>query len=351
LAICGLGALLLTGCREQAVVSLPLDDLAPNAAGVCLAEIADSQEIDKRPSDGNLFVRAKLRVIRGTGAIPEHIVIIKEYGGLGPPGPAPKPYGPLRPDSLTKGHRYWFAFCSKYEVIRSGTPYPQGVIRYWPTEQADVAETLEEAVRTDHYAWRPQYDPITGLTHGYREEPEEGRWQIRVSRDDDVLWEKTLAGGKADRYSSLGFMHQKDWPSYLRYSQSDTFLLAETATTLEEDNDYDLPAAEYYVLNIFDAITGKLAAVRVSYCQEGMVERVFRVLDLETGGLIREHRFDFLDEGGIEAGGDTEDWLRKTERTFDPKTGEETSLNVFRFGTVPFGAHGQKSEWIKLPED
>ena len=73
--------------------------------------------------------------------------------------------------------------------------------------------------------------------------------------------------------------------------------------------------------------------------------------DTETGGLIREHRFDFRDEGGIEAGGDTQDWLRKTERTFDPETGGETSLDVFRFGTVPVGAHGQRTEWIKLPED
>ncbi|MBC8868499.1 MAG: hypothetical protein H8E44_03735 [Planctomycetes bacterium] len=287
LAICGLGALLLTGCGEQAVVSLSLDDLAPNAAGVCLAEIADLQEIDERPGDGNLFVRAKLRVIRGSGAIPERIDIVKEYGGLGPPGPMPKPYGPLRPDSLTKGHRYWFAFCSKYEVVRSGTPYPQGVIRCWPEKQADVAVTLEQAVCTDHYAWHPQYHPVMGLTHGYREEPEKNRWQIRVSRDGAVLWEKTLAGERADRYSSLGFIHQEDWPSYLQYSQSDTFLLAETATTLEDDNDYDLPAAKYYVLNIFDATTGKRAAVRVSLCEEGMVERVFRVLDTEAGGLIR----------------------------------------------------------------
>src|SRR5262245_1073362 len=84
-----------------------LATLAPHAAGVCLAEVTGLRTFDTRPSDGPRYVRVTLRVLRRSGAVPDHIDIITDHGGLAPRAPR---LVPLRPDSLKKGERYWFAF-------------------------------------------------------------------------------------------------------------------------------------------------------------------------------------------------------------------------------------------------
>src|SRR5262245_10995133 len=64
----------------------PLATLAPHAAGLCLAEVTDLRTFDTRPSDGPRYVRVTLRVLRRSGAVPGHIDIITDFGGLLPPG-------------------------------------------------------------------------------------------------------------------------------------------------------------------------------------------------------------------------------------------------------------------------
>src|SRR5688500_3802333 len=86
-----------------------IDELAPNASGLCLAEVVDITAHDARPSDGNAEVYVKLRKLKGSGQFHDCLTIITAYGGGGQ-GPPPKPPDFLRPDTFKKGGRYWIAF-------------------------------------------------------------------------------------------------------------------------------------------------------------------------------------------------------------------------------------------------
>src|SRR4051812_30219051 len=93
-------------------------DLAPRAAGVALVEVVSVTERDSRPMDGPLADEIKLRLVRGSGEVPEIIAIIKSPGGHpGPPSEfkPPPPKFSLKPGALRKGRRYWVAFSSPYE--------------------------------------------------------------------------------------------------------------------------------------------------------------------------------------------------------------------------------------------
>jgi hypothetical protein len=218
------------------------------------------------------------------------------------------------------------------------------VIGFWD-EKADEAEVLAAAVREDRFAWNPQYDPESRLSHSHRTAPAKTEWTIRVHEGDALLWEKTLRGLKSERYMSWGFIPTRSWaPGPDETDDGGPFLHAESAQSLPAENEYDLPAGKYYVKHAFEAHTGRKAATWVCVFQEGNVERVFRRYD-KQGRLRREERSDFLREGGLAAGSDQEAWLRKIVRTFDPQTGEVLPEEVFRHGQDEHGA----SAWIKVP--
>jgi hypothetical protein len=319
-----------------------METLAPHAAAVGLAEVTKLREEDSRPSDGDLAMIAELRFLKSSGEVPKEIYIVKEYGGLRPPPhevePSPLP-GAVRPGSLINGRRYWFAFSSQYE--QSSGKYPQGVINFWD-EDAKEAEALAAAVREDRFAWNPQHYPVSGLTHSDFNSPEKKEWTIRVQKHGELLWETTRRGVKAKRYLSFGFIPARSLGEP-QIATADEFLLAEAAVALPEDNEYDLPAEDCYVKHAYTATSGRKAATWISKLQDGYVERVFRMYD-EEGRVRREERSDYLTEGGGAAGGETEAWLRKTVRTFDPTTGEIESEEVFRHGMDKQG----NSAWIKV---
>jgi hypothetical protein len=324
----------------------PLATLAPHAAGLCLAEVTDLKTFDTRPSDGPRYVRVALRVRRRSGAVPDHLSIITAYGGIGPPGAPRAPrLKPLRPDSLQKGERYWFAFASVHDHDR----HPQGVINFWP-EKSPAAKALDAAVRSDALAWSPQYYPKLGVSYGYKPEPAQDRWRVRVEKGGKILWETVLPGKKSERYAAW-YLFPRDSVADLQWADrtaTDTFLVAETGTALGKDNEYGLPAGKYYVSTAYDVDTGKRAAARVALLQDSDVECVFRAYDLKSGKVRREHRYDWLETGGKAVGAKTDSWLRRVERTFDVTTGRVTREEAFRHAQVEVAPGVQESRWVRV---
>jgi hypothetical protein len=304
------------------------DDLAPHAAGVALVEVVSVTERDTRPMDGDLYDEVKLRVVRGSGEVPETVLVVKARGGISPPGSRkpPPPKFSLKPGALQKGRRYWLAFASPYDY----EAYPEGVIAVWPEGDPKAANVLDGAVKADRWEWHPLYHPKVGLTCGRLIEPDKKRWRVRVEKGDEVLWETTIPGTPSKRAHAWGFLGG--------------VLVAETALTLDAGNEFDLPAGPYYLSTSFDPDTGKRLAASVTVLQDSHVVRVRREYDPETGRHFREERFDRPKSGGRAVGAKTDDWYRKVSRTFDPETGKVTAEAVFRWDDTKSG----DERWVEV---
>jgi hypothetical protein len=318
-----------------------LEELAPRAAGVAQVEVVDIKEVNETAGDGPMYLDVRFRILRGTGTTTEGIHIIEAQGGLGPPdSPEFKPHGPVKVGTFRKGSRYWVAFSSQYDWERC----PQGVVASWPDK--DGPKLLEEAIRTDHYAHRPQYDPRSGLTHSYRVDSDRGSWWVRMERDGALLWETRLPGEKfkGERYDGeWRLVDRQQWPSGLEHAddnRSGWFLFAETASRLEVNNGYRLPAEKHRLTYVLDAESGKTAAIWVSLLDKAPTASpsIVQYLDLQTGGIRREELYDFLESGGMAAGAKEERWLRKIVRTLDPDTRRLKQEDVFRWTESPNGS-------------
>ena len=202
----------------------------------------------------------KLKLVRGSGEFHESIDVETEFGGhRAPNSPEPKPSGPVKADSLKKGQRYWVAFASPYEHYPA---YPQGVIALWPEDDAKAAKVLDEAVKADHWKWRPQFHPKLGLTIGRLIEADKKQWKVRVWKGDKMLWEATIPGAQpaADRdYTpDWGFFDIADTTSQYpaERPKSGHILMSATLRPLAADNEFSLPAKTYLVKSAYDPETG-----------------------------------------------------------------------------------------------
>jgi hypothetical protein len=330
--------LLSTVHGDEIPFRLRLERVAPRAAGVALVEVADLKEEDRRPNDGPLALVVSLKILKSTGNTRDRVNIIKVSGGQPPPppppgtAPMPPPIGALKLDTFKKGERYWVAFSSDIDFKR----YPQLVVKTWP--EKDAPPVLEEAVKADHYARRPQYDPRNGLTYSSRAEKGKPNWWACMERDGQYLWEVPLPGEKgAGEWRQL---HLDQWSSGLGLAdrtKTDWYLCVETLTTLEASNPYQLPAGKHKAVYVLDSDTGRTASVR--FCDANKSDpSVIHFYDLATGKLRREERFDFLKTGGRAAGADTEDWLRQVVRTYDPASGKLKGEEVLRHASTPDGS-------------
>jgi hypothetical protein len=313
-----------------------VDEFAPHASGVALVEVLAAEPYDMRPGDGNAGVRFKLKRLRGTGDFRSEIYAITAFGGLRPPGAEPKPSLPVKADSLKKGQRYWFAFASDHEREK----HNQGVIGFWPEKDAK-AEALDAAVTADAYRWHPRYDPETKLTYGYVLEKD--HWRVRIEKGGKVLWTRAIDGTPVDEYFSWGLWDNTGTGYPAKMPACGKVLIAETKMRLDRDNEFGLGAAEYYVNTGFDPESGKRVAAWVRKPQTSHVALVNREYDPNTDKPKREERFDFLTTGGKAVGAKTDEWYRKTERTFDA-TGKVVKEDVFR--------HEQSAEpekrWVRV---
>ena len=298
----------LPGCQQQpaapaapvskskavkAAASSPtIDDLAPHASGLCLAEVVEIVEHDGRPRDRNLEVYVKLRKVKGSGQFLEAIAIIIAYGGGGQ-GPPPKPPDFLRRDTFQKGGQYWIAFAS----IDDFEKHPQGVVNYWHKgNDANAEAVLDEAVREDVYRWSPRYDPNTKLVYGRMADEtakgDEKWWRIQVKREGKVLWEKVIPGTMSN------WSH---WSWKLDESAAANFpgkvpacgkvLVAETALRLGPKNEFGLPPQDVYIQTGYDPETGARLTAKVMRHEAGYVfTLLYREFDPKTGKVEKETR-------------------------------------------------------------
>jgi hypothetical protein len=312
-----------------------VEEFAPHAAGVALAEVVAVEKYDSRSNDGNAGIRFKLKLVRGSGDFPGEVDVVTEHGGFRAPGDTPKPSAPVKVDSLKKGERYWFAFASQYDW----DTHNEGVIGFWKEKDAK-AEALEAAVKADAYRWRPQYDPKLKLAVGHL--VGQNSWRVRAEREGKALWEATIPGGPVDSYS-FGLYLSPGRDLVVPETKCGQYLLAETDTRLEKGNEFGLAEGPYYVQSGFDPETGKVLAKWVRVPENPYVALVNRAYNPDTGKATFEQRFDFLDTGGKAAGAKTENWYRKIERTLDA-SGKVTKEETYRYDEA---AEAGK-RWVKV---
>jgi hypothetical protein len=330
--------LLLAAFPEPEKPAPRLEELAPHACGVCLAEVVSVQERDARPADGDFTEEVTLKILRGSGEVRSQLPVIKEHGGLRPTAPPPI-QGPLRAGGLKKGQRYWIAFASSLDHEK----YTNGVVGYWPEDKADVAKVLDEAIKEDRFRWRPEYDPKTGLAYGYLATPGKKSWQVRIEKQGKVLWEKEVPGERSERGVFWGLSEggYNSFPS--QKPRSGKLFWAESAQRLDKDNEYGVAEGMYYVTTGWDPETGKRIAAWLALHKGPHVDVLHREYNAD-GKPRREERFDWLPSGGKAVGAAEESWYRKIARTFDPDTGKVAKEETFRYDSAQ--EVGQR--WVKV---
>jgi len=318
-----------------------LEKFAPHAAGLALVEVTGMKEVDSRPGDGPLSLVVAFRILRSTGVTMEEVAIIKAPGGHSAPNSPPfKPHRPVKVDSFRLGKRYWIVFCSQYDWERC----PQGIVGVWSVEKAP--KEFDEAVKSDRYADRPQYDPASGFTHSFRTGKDKKSWTVRMECGGKMLWERELPGEKfkGERFDGeWHLIHRDSWSSHLGHADmnlSGVFLFAETSFRLPPDNAFGLPPGKQRLTYALDADTGRTAAVWVARMDLGPTSTpsVVQYFDLKTGARRREERYDLLETGGKAAGGKEERWYRQIVRTCDDDGTRVVKEEVFRHGSTPEGS-------------
>lgn len=336
--------LVAAGLGGQEKSPLGLDDLTPHAAGVCLAEVLRFENYDGRPYDGGLLVVVKLKIARGSGDVKDTIDIIKEAGDDGNE-PSPPINEPIAYKSLKKGQRYWLAFASPHD----GKNYPQGIVRFWKEKTPAVAKLMDDAIKTDRYRWKPQYDSDLDLAYGHLIEKDKKQWRIRVERKGEVLWEKVIPGEKSPRFwdgLALNEAGYYDMPTAkLRLGK---MLISESAQTLDDKNEYELPAGKYVVSTAHDLETGKRLAAWVSPFGSMPENISCRDYDPATGKLRGAEDYRWKQAGGKVIGAAVDHYWQKTLKLIDRKTGQTIAQQVYREDRHPDGSR----EWVRImPRD
>jgi hypothetical protein len=327
-----------------------LESLAPRAQGIAQVEVTDVHFENHTASDGSAYQEVGFRILRSSGATRDKIQIVTEPGGYLPDEPPVHHFEPLcqvRVGDFKKRSRYWIAFSSQYDSTR----YPQDLVAWWPDDRAP--KVLEEAVRTDHYADKPQYDPTSGLTHGYRVDEKNGVWRVWMKRGAELLWQVELPGRRYEgrggpeasaKYPGEWHLTRRQWSKELPYwtsslehadaNASGWHLLAEGLCPLADSNSYGLPAGDHRVTWALDADTGRTAAIFVSNRLDlgpmATPPGVVQYFDAKSGRVKREERIDWMPTGSLNAGGYDPGFLRKIVRTLDPATGEVKDEKTYR---------------------
>lgn len=332
------------------------DDVVPNAAGVCLAEVVSMTEYDDRSGDGDAGIEVELRPIRSSGYVMNVFWIHTGHSPWVPLNRRSKEFpGPIRPNSIAVRKRYWIAFSSVHDWNKHG----QGIIAFWNENDASVKDRLEAAIKSNRYEWSPQFHPESGLTHSHKMNDSKSELTVRVERDRKVLWETKLSRSPP---SSLKLPRDQDPPPYRRYTMPESpisieteagkyRLRARTVTTLSRKNDFELPLGDYGVSREYDLESGKLLAFRIRLNRD--VFPFFRVqmvqdYDPHTGNNIRETREDLLETGGKAVGENKDAWWRKIERTYEAKSGKLKSEEYSRNAEINISPKESEYRWVKI---
>jgi hypothetical protein len=167
---------------------------------------------------------------------------------------------------------------------------------------------------------------------------------VRVENRGKLLWNKDLPGTKLEGYLAWGLWETTGNTFPRRLPPCEKLLMARTETRLEASNEFGLDAGLYHITTGFDPETGVRWAAWVSLPQSPQIDLVHREYDTPTGKTKREDRFETLRTGGKAVGARSDEWIRKTSRTFDPATGKVTGEQVFRYDQ--FAEPDQ--QWVKV---
>ncbi len=341
--------------NENTEISIGVDDpdaekMLVRASAVCLAEIASLEELDERSSDGDHWIKASLKVLQSSGDIPEFLILIRNHGGLRPPEAVDELVLPskLRYDSLRAGERHWFAFGSDWNRAE----YPWRVTGWWPDGADNLPRVVVEAARADRFARRPEFDKQSGLIVDWKEDADDPSVTIRVVEESEVIWQRTVAG-RADRrlnvlqvfHPPYPFSNEMRWPD----GKAEHSLVLKTIGPLNKGDDLALPPGDYRQQHGFDLRTGRPLGIVIAEHNASWIPRGFVQLDLDTGRRTVIAEIGHRKTGGLDVGAETDVWLSKTERRYDPESGALLSTEAFRYGSIKNadGVH-ERNGWILI---
>jgi len=336
-----------------------LDSIAPHAAGVFLGKIAAVSEHDERPTDGSLYDRFDIEILRSSGATLAAIVFVKAGGEFEfdiddtltadlqfrRSRARMAPRLTLKRDDLVVGKRYWFITSSWLDREE----YPQGVASVWREDHCPFTSVLETAIREDAFRWHPLFFPESRFTVGWQDDVARRTSRVRAWRENRLLWEQRTQGLLTHALIEAWYVNRGWELADLRpptLGDSAWVLLAESRADLGSKNRFGLPAGSWRIQQLFDMKSGSLISARVRNPEVGDVERVLQSYD-SSGRLVYERIQDMLKRGGRSVGANTEDWLRRIERWYDPERGRLARQKVWRFAQVPVG-QGLRSTWLAV---
>ena len=328
-----------------------LDSLIPHACGVWLTEVTRLREVDDRATDGGHYQVVEMRPIRGTGLSSGGIGIGRHLAEGRPLEPWPSEPAPpsnatwrspfrLAPDALKLGQRYWLA------TIHPDLGH-EGLAGIWPEGDPSVTSLFEAAIAEDAYAWRPVTQP-NGWTLGWFDPPPPAPTRARVWRVGRLMWDKPLEGRLTHGIYQAWQVRSgnpKDDLHVPGLSDTGLTLLAEVNVELPERNRFDFPAGKVVIRNHLDLWTGRLVASRGRAADVWGFE-IFQSYD-PRGRVRFERVLEHVPAGGLVLGADEDRWLRKVERTFDPRTRLLLREEVTRHAYVPLGG-GRSQAWLPV---
>ena len=347
-------------CAADEAKEPDIETILYRAQGAGLMEVVEVKRVDQRPVDGPLADIVTLKAVRSTGELATELTVVVEQGGMlpfKPPGLAEK--RPLiAPGDLVRGRRYWMAFSGwpQWQGWRGRTGGNRGpVLAVWPeagagSPDAEMLADLEAAIKADTHAMAPQWVPQLDVVYEHKSPLDAKSWYVRVRKGRaQIVWEAQLPGALSPDGDVRAWPRENVFDLQLvPETKSNFFLWARGRQDLPAGNEYGLPAGVYDVGRWYDIETGRLAAVQVLEAQGPLAEYLFRVLDPKTNRPFLERRNDFRNTGGKAVGAETDAWLHRVVRTFDPATGRQFTEMHYRHGRVKNDEGLEHSGWVPI---
>lgn len=326
------------------------EDILLRASGACLARISKLEELDERPSDGDHFVKAWLEPIEASGIVPEFLYLVVEYGGMRPVEDMEELSQRemvLRHDSLKVGELHWFIFSDDYDSAK----YPAKVAAWWRYKEGTVPQDVIAAIENDRFKGMPHWDETLDVVYSASQEQKGIQVLIREGGSiapEAVIFEKLVPG----EFRSLSINHhngtyEMDWTEF---GEINVATLA-TVDSLGFHNPFHLPPGPYRMMYVYDLTTGALLAQWVAKDQEVWLMQAFQQYDMETGEVVIDMSFQLMKTGGIEVGGETDNWYRRIVRKYE--SGMLVSTKVYRHEHIKTGKEAifSGSGWLLIDQD
>ena len=274
------------------------------ASGVCQARVAQVEEFNEIPSDGDHWFKVTLKPLRSSGTTLPFLYVVKERGGhLPPEAMATSREGPtvLKHDSLRAGEKHWFIFSNDDDT----TKYPPQVAGWWPEKRGRIPGALKEAVRQDRFQHAPQWDSKLNLVYEVQADAGQSSFEVKVREADslepkDVLMTAQLVG----QCQKIQLSHWNNWPEFETPDDEDfDFLIVDFEGELSRSPSFPHETGTYPQRMLWDPLSGHRLAHWVYLPNSPTLLLNFKQFS-PSGDLRIEAIFDFVTR---EAGPENED--------------------------------------------